>query len=124
MTTWNERLAAAMTEKGVSIADIAHAGGAAHTSAMAWIGGSGSIVAANDIGARRLLRVCDFLGVRAEWVMFGKLPMRPSQEWPFATPRDAFERIPPPARGLVDRILFSLVEYFAASPQGDSSGVG
>jgi hypothetical protein len=112
MSTWNERLSEVMTERGVSIADVSHATGAAHTSVMAWIG-AGSVKPTSDLRASHLLRACELLSVRPEWIIFGTGSRQMVEEWPFTTPRSSIDRLDPEGRRMIDRILFTLVEFLA-----------
>lgn len=118
--TWNERLAFSMEQKDVSIADLAKATDAAHTSVMGWVG-AGSVKPSDDVKATYLLKACDLLDVSPEWLMFGKLPMKKDAEWPFTTPRDLVDNISAEAMEMVDRSLFTLVEFLSIHFQENSA---
>jgi hypothetical protein len=113
--TWNARLAEAMGDKNVSLAELSAAVGAAHTSVMAWLG-SGAVKPAADIRSSYALRACEFLDIRIEWLILGKLPKRRTEEWPFTTPLDVIERVPPDGKRLIDQVLFLLAGHLAGPP--------
>jgi DNA-binding Xre family transcriptional regulator len=76
MDTWNSRLAAALKESEYNAHQLAQAMGLKAPSVSAWIG-AGTIQPAKNITGENLLRVCQLLNVRPEWVMFKEGPMRP-----------------------------------------------
>jgi DNA-binding Xre family transcriptional regulator len=77
MDTWNERLAFALAESDYNALQLAQALGVSAPSVSAWLG-SGAIQPAKNITGENLLRVCELLDIRPEWLMFKKGPMRPA----------------------------------------------
>lgn len=79
MDTWNERLAKALAESEYKPHQLAQALGVKTPSVSAWLG-AGSIQPAKNITGENLLRVCELLSIRPEWLMFKKGPMRRASE--------------------------------------------
>lgn len=77
-TTWNERLARAVSESEYRPQQIAKELNVSPPTVAAWIGAA-SIRPAKNITGENLLQVCRLLGVRPEWVMFDEGPMRPEK---------------------------------------------
>lgn len=77
METWNERLAKALKESEYNPHQLAQALGVKTPSVSAWLG-SGTIQPAKNITGENLLRVCELLNIRPEWLMFKKGAMRPA----------------------------------------------
>lgn len=111
MDTWNKRLAAALAQSQYTPNSLATALGVAAPSLSAWIA-AGTITPAKDIKAENLLRACEFLGVRPEWVMFGKLPMkRESSTWPFKdVAREEYEQLPEREKARIARFIRDTVD--------------
>lgn len=116
MDTWNKRLALALEQSPYNANALAMALGVAAPSLSAWIG-AGTITPAKDIKAENLLRACELLGVRPEWVLFGKLPIkREGAAWPFqGVTREQYEQLPERERARVSRFMRDTWEDWLAS---------
>lgn len=77
METWNERLKQAVEKTGKNGNQIAVALKIAGSSVQAWLG-AGTIAPAQDIKGEKLIRLCQFLGIRPEWLLFKEGPMFPA----------------------------------------------
>jgi len=76
MDTWNKRLATALAESEYTGNSLATRMGVAAPTVSAWIA-AGTIQPAKNINGENLLRVCQILNIRPEWLMFREGPMRP-----------------------------------------------
>lgn len=76
METWNERLARALAESEYNPHQLAQTLRLKTPSISAWLG-AGTIQPAKNITGENLLRVCQLLNIRPEWLMFREGPMRP-----------------------------------------------
>jgi DNA-binding Xre family transcriptional regulator len=76
METWNERLAKALRESEYNPHQLAQELKVASPTVSAWLA-SGSIQPAKNITGENLLKVCELLNIRPEWLMFKKGAMRP-----------------------------------------------
>lgn len=78
MRTWNERIALAIDESPFRREQVAKELGVSPPTVAAWVGAA-SIRPAKTIAGDNLLKVCDLLNVRPEWLMFERGPMRPAK---------------------------------------------
>ena len=69
MDTWNQRLESALTHRNVRPAHLAKAIGLSRASISAWLSG-----ATRDIKGEDAAKVCDFLKIQLDWLLFGKGP--------------------------------------------------
>lgn len=76
MDTWNKRLASALAESEYTANSLATAVGVSAPTVSAWIA-AGTIQPARNINGENLIRVCQLLNIRPEWLMFKEGPMRP-----------------------------------------------
>lgn len=75
METWNQRLKKAVDEKGLAPNAFARNIGVSAPTVAAWLG-AGTIRPAKDIKADHLWKACDYLGIRPEWVLGKRVPMK------------------------------------------------
>ncbi|CAG4900582.1 hypothetical protein [Paraburkholderia saeva] len=125
MDTWNQRLAYALAQSEYTANGLAAALGLKAPSISAWIG-AGSITPARDIKADNLLRVCELLNVRPEWVLFGKLPMaRNAAIWPFeGVAREEFESLPERERARITRFMRDTVDAWTETQTSEVRRAG
>lgn len=64
---WNERLTVARKARGFYKVDVANAVGVAGPTVTNWENGR-----TESIGGDNLLKVCEFLGITSEWLLYGK----------------------------------------------------
>jgi hypothetical protein len=79
METWNDRLAHAIRESDFKPHQLAQALNIKTPSLSAWIG-AGSIQPAKNLTGENLIRVCQLLDIRPEWLMFREGAMRPPKK--------------------------------------------
>lgn len=77
METWNQRLAHAIAESDYKPHQLAQALNIKTPSLSAWIG-AGNIQPAKNLTGENLVRVCQLLNIRPEWLMFREGQMRPA----------------------------------------------
>lgn len=104
MTTWNERLAEALEAASIKPYRLAISVGVTQSTVSTWLGAASKAPAA-DLGAHRLLRVCEVLGVRPEWLISGEAPMRASEDWPFDIDRETYLKLPEAERRRISRFI-------------------
>lgn len=116
LDTWNARMAKAIAESKYKPNALATAVGASAPTVSAWIG-AGSIAPAKDIKGDNLLRACELLNVRPEWVMFGWLPMRPqSMAWPFQEATlSEFQELPDREKARIGRFIRDTIDDWKSS---------
>ena len=73
METWNNRLAKALKNSGMTKSAVAAETGVSVPTLSAWVG-AGNITPATTITAENLIRVCRVLKVRPEWILFREGP--------------------------------------------------
>jgi hypothetical protein len=84
METWNERLAQAIAASDYKPHQLAQALNIKTPSLSAWIG-AGTIQPAKNLTGENLIRVCQLLNIRPEWLMFREGPMRPAKSTTIST---------------------------------------
>ncbi|MCF2133891.1 MULTISPECIES: hypothetical protein [Mycetohabitans] len=110
METWNKRLALALRQSGLSANAAAKKAKVSAPTFSAWIA-AGNISPAKDIRADNLLTVCEVLDVRPEWVVFGRLPMRRGDKWPFeGINREEFEALPVREKARITRFIRDTID--------------
>ena len=75
METWNERLVRALKAKGRTQTELAKAVGIKQPSVNDWTAGK-----TKKLGAADAFNVCQFLGIRLEWLVHGNGPMAAGAE--------------------------------------------
>jgi len=75
METWNQRLKKAVDEEGLAPNAFAREIGVSAPTVAAWLG-AGNIRPAKDIKADHLWKACERLGIRPEWVLGKRVPMK------------------------------------------------
>ncbi|CAG9262146.1 helix-turn-helix domain-containing protein [Paraburkholderia caribensis] len=114
METWNKRLARALNESDYTPHSLAAELGVKAPSVAAWIGAA-SITPARDIKADNLLKVCQLLKVRPEWVVFGRPPKSSIElDWPFPDiRRDEIEALPERERARITRFMRDTIDSWS-----------
>ena len=112
MLDWQIRLNEAMTEKGMTQAELSRHVGVPPPTILTWMG-RGSARPIQDIRSVSMLHACRALGVRPEWLMLGELPKHPEQAWPFTTSLHDVEAAPVIVLLLIDRIMLDVLAILA-----------
>ena len=79
MDTWNKRLATALAESDYTANSLATVLGVSAPTVSAWIA-AGTIKPALNITGENLIRVCQLLKIRPEWLLFREGAMRPADQ--------------------------------------------
>lgn len=104
MTTWNDRLAIAIDALGIRPYRLAQECGVTQSTVSTWLGAASKEPAA-DLGATKLIRVCEVLKVRPSWLMTGEPPMLQCDDWPFPIDRDTYLKLPEVERRRISRFI-------------------
>lgn len=117
MTTWSERLAEVLQERGITQAELARAADVAAPSVNVWIRGGKGKGTTHDMRAMDMLRACEALGVRPRWLMFGENPKWAADEWPFSVGPGSLYTLSPLLLSFLDQMLRHAVSMFGKQEQ-------
>lgn len=100
MATWNDRLNQALTESGMTPADLSRKTGATTASVSDWVNNI-----TKELKASNSECICATLRINHRWLVTGKGPMRPSTPSQITEPQASYETpISPRLANLINQL--------------------